>query len=189
MPLSALETDRARTAFLDLYAAHFDVVWRFAIARGVSQSALDQVVVETFRLAQALVAEDAERAAGEEARVAGIARTVVREHLRRAGPAQIPSFGTGSLEAWEDLEPIGPVAEKSPCELLAMLLADMTELESEVFILCEMEGMSPASVAQVLTLEEQVLLGVLDTARQTYNLGAARLRAQQFWGSREGGLP
>lgn len=192
MPLSALETDRARIAFLDLYAAHFDVVWRFVLARGVSSAAVDQVVAETFRQAQALVLQDPEPASRDRARsahVAGIARGVVREHLRRAGPAYIPTFGDGRLEAWEDLEPIGPVAEKSPCELLAILLAEMTELESEVFILCEMEGLDPEDVAKVFTLEHEVLLGVLDTARQTYNMGAARLRAQQFWGSREGGLP
>jgi RNA polymerase sigma-70 factor (ECF subfamily) len=115
---------------------------------------------------------------------------VVVNHLRRYGDEAL----RGPLDAHEPdpaaaldhLDPAEVDGEKSPAQLLDVLLRKMTGRQREAFILCEMEGFSQPDAAEALGVPEGTLRARLFDARKIYNSVSALLRAQRFWGTRQG---
>ena len=92
--------------------------------------------------------------------------------------------GTDALGPAEALE------HKSAGELLDLILAKMTELQREAFVLCEVEGLSAVETAEALGINENTLRTRLHDARKVFNAASARLSAQHAWSSRlERGKP
>jgi RNA polymerase sigma-70 factor (ECF subfamily) len=171
--------------FRAVYDAHFDFVWRFAANRGVPQSALDDVVQEVF----VVVSRQLTGFQGNSALrtwIAAITRNVVRGYRRKRSNA-----ATG--EPLEDDEhasalptPSEALEQKSAGQLLDLILARMTELQREAFILCEIEGMSAVEVAEVLSANENTVRTRLHDARKVFDSVSARFTAQRAWTTRAG---
>jgi DNA-directed RNA polymerase specialized sigma24 family protein len=118
--------------------------------------------------------------------VAGIARQVVRTYLRQLGQlgdhsVLEPSTGAAPF----DFASIRDLETKTPCDLCDLILGKMTETEREVFILCEIEGLSLTETAEALHIGESTLRIRLDDARRIFNVASAELRAHQFWTTRQ----
>ena len=74
--------------------------------------------------------------------------------------------------------------------LIELVLEKMSALQSEAFILCEMEGFSSEEAAEALGMNDAAFATRLDDARTVFNAVSARLRAQRFWiGRGEGSAP
>jgi DNA-directed RNA polymerase specialized sigma24 family protein len=160
--------------FRAIYDGYFDFVWRFAGSCGVPLSSLEAVVHEVFVLVHAQL-DGSEQAAALKIGIAGVARNVVRSHLRKRGK---PSPAPG--QARELGEP------ESAAELVDVILSQMKDLQREAFVLCEIEGLSGVEAAAALRLNEPTLRVVLHDARRVFNALSAELRAQRFWVTREG---
>ena len=187
----AAERSGARPrSFRSLYDGHFDFVWRFATSRGVPQSSLDGVVQRVFVLVHAQVSGFEEPSALRTG-IASVARQVVQRYLRKRGQ-QSP------------LEPLPPRAEASPADdlyaeealhdksagqLLDIILNKLSEAQREAFILRDMEGLSMAETAEILSVNENTLRVWLHDARTLFNSVSALWRAQRFWVTRESGNP
>lgn len=154
-----------------IYDECFELVWRFASVRGVRAEALERVVTTAFAEVRDRL-EAVDSGLSPRAVVAGIARHVVRRQLRRQSGAspQEPQTEAG----------------RESSQLLAPILARMSESECEVFLLHEMEGLSVEEVSASLRVGERLVCVRLDEARRIYNVESARLRAERFWSSRPG---
>jgi RNA polymerase sigma factor (sigma-70 family) len=174
----------AQARFRDACEAHLDFVWRFARACGVEASALESLVRRVFSIVQGrLISLD--DPSDLRVSLAGIARQVVRSHLRGLGsPLEVverpPPRNPSELGAIERLE------TKTAAELVDVILSTMSEAEREVFILCELEGFTLVETAGALHVGESTLRVRLDEARKLFNDVSAHLRAQRFWVSRGG---
>jgi RNA polymerase sigma-70 factor (ECF subfamily) len=177
----------APPTFRVIYDGHFDFVWRFAANRGVPQSSLDDVVQEVFVVVHRQLVGFEGRSALR-TWIAGITRNVVRSYLRKRGN-QSPGEPLESDELYpsDELGPAEVLEKKSASELLDMILDKMSELQREAFILCEIEGLSAVETAEALRVNENTLRTRLHDARKVFNAVSARLRAQRFWVTREGG--
>jgi RNA polymerase sigma-70 factor, ECF subfamily len=183
-PLEAESGVVARLDFTQVYAEHFEFVWRFAAHRGVPEAALDDVVQETFLIVHRQLHGFLGRSTLR-TWIAGITRNVLRTYLRKRGnqavgdplddAAEVPSLEPMPLEALE---------QKSASELLDFILGKMTDTQREAFILCEVEGLSAAETAEALGINENTMRTRLHDARKVFNTVAARLRAQQAWSLR-----
>jgi DNA-directed RNA polymerase specialized sigma24 family protein len=166
------------------YDDHFELVWQFVAHRGVAEDAREAVVQAIFHLVRRQLSVK-QHATPTRSWVARVARSVVRAHLRqRAGLAALATpFEaeplSGQLAVFESLE------GKSATEQLQLIFDGMTDVQREAFILCEMEGFSEQETCEALGLEESALASCLVVAVRVFNIGAAELRAQRFWLSRE----
>lgn len=183
----------ARDATLEAFRAacdsHLEFVWRFAAYCGVPADALDHVVHKVFGVIHGRLIS-LEHAEELRVSVAQITRNVVRGYLRQLGdhsPLEVaplePATTPLDFGAMADLE------TKTACELCDLILAKMTETEREVFILCEVEGLSLFETAEALHIGESLLRIRLEDARKIFNVGSAALRAQRFWTTRQDPSP
>src|SRR5262245_38799395 len=161
--------------FREVYDNYFGFVWRNAANRGVPRSALDDVTQEVFIVINRKLPEFEGRSSLT-AWIAGIVRRVVSDYLRKKG----------NRSAGEPLER-EPVAEsasaehlerKAALELLDTLLAKMTDGQREVFVMCEIEGMSGAEIAAATGVNENTVWTRLRAARRIFQEGVTRQRAR-----------
>lgn len=167
--------------FSQVYSDHFDFVWRFAAHRGVAEAALEDVVQETFVVVHKQLPGFLGRSSLR-TWIAGIARNVMRGYLRKRAnlalgdpleaAAELPSLDPIPLEALE---------QKSSGELLDSILAKMTDVQREAFVLCEVEGFSVVETARALDVNESAMRSRLHDARKVFNAAIARLRVQRAW--------
>jgi RNA polymerase sigma-70 factor, ECF subfamily len=172
-----------------VYDEYFDFVWRFAVARNVPTSSLEEVVHDVFLAVH-------RQLGGFEVRselrigIARVARNVVQRYLRKPAPQSpleplvrdepSPGVGAGAGDA---------LHEKSASQLLDIILDKMSESQREAFILRDMEGLSMSETAEALGVNENTLRVWLYDARKVFNSVAALLRAQRFWVTREAKIP
>lgn len=177
-------------SFRDVYDAHFDFVWRFATNRGIPQSSLDDVVRRVFVLVHSKVS-GFEEPSSLRTGIASVARRVVQRHLRkRAQEASMEAPAPRDEPAAADeLGAEEALHDKSAGQLLDVVLNRMSEAQREAFILRDMEGLSMAETAEILSVNENTVRVWLHDARTLFNSVSARWRAQRFWVAREGGKP
>lgn len=182
----------AQQPFRQLYDEHFDFVWRFAAHRGVPFERLEEAVQEVFVVVHRRLV-DLDDHATFLTWLAGITRNVVVNHLRRYGDEALRGPLDGHepdpAAALDQLAPADVEGQKSPGELLDVILRKMSGRQREAFILCEMEGFSPIDAAVAFGVPETTLRARLFDARKVYNSVSALLRAQRFWVTRQGGEP
>ena len=172
-------------AYRALCEAHVDFVWRFAATRGVDASALEYLVRKVFSVMFGRFT-GVEEASELRVSIAAITRNVVRGFLRQIGDRSplepVAERGGGGTF---DLGPAETLSQKSPGELVDVILNQLSEPEREVFILCESEGFSLAETATALHISESTLSVRLAEARRVFNAVSAQLRAELFWKSRD----
>ena len=159
-------------------------MWRFAGACGVEASAVESLVRKVFWIVQGrLISLD--DPSDLRVSIAGIARQIVRSHLRRPGSA-LEVADRPPPRSPSELGPIDGLETKTAAALVDIILSTMSEAEREVFILCELEGFTLVETAEALHVSESTLRLRLDEARKLFNDVSAHLRAQRFWVSRGG---
>lgn len=190
-PLSSPLSDGPQN-FRQLYDEHFDFVWRFAAHRGVPAARLEEAVREVFVVVHRRLV-DREESWALRTWLAGLTRNVVVSHLRRYGDEALRGPLDGHepdpAAALDHLDPAEVHGQKSPGELLDVLLRKMTGRQREAFILCEMEGFALPDAAEAFGVPETTLRARLFDARKVYNSVSALLRAQRFWVARQGEEP
>ncbi len=170
--------------FRTVYETYFPFVWRYAANRGVPPMAIDDVVQEVFVVVHHRLASFEGRSSLR-TWLAGVCRNVLRDYLRKRGNQKAGESLDDQLEIRaEGVSPADALERKIAVELLDELLAQMTELQREVFILCDIEQLSAVEVAEMLEVNENTLRTRLRSARQVFNAGVTRYRAKRAWGDR-----
>lgn len=160
--------------FVEIYAAHFEAVWRFCAAAGMRGHDLEDVVQEVFVVVLQRL-PDFEGRSSLRTWIFGIAINVVRSFRRRRATK---ALGTDleSLPENADQRPLPPdeAAVREDFEFLVTVLSTMTELEREAFLLCEMEELSAVEAAKLLSVNENTLRTRLRAARKRLNAELAK---------------
>lgn len=163
-------------SFREIYDNYFGFVWRNAANRGVPRSALDDVTQEVFIVINRKLPEFEGRSSLT-VWIAGIVRRVVADYLKKRGNR---SAGDEPLEAEPATEPESAehLERKAALELLDSLLAKMTDEQRDVFVMCEIEGMSGAEIAAVTGINENTVWTRVRAARRIFQEGVSRQRAR-----------
>jgi RNA polymerase sigma-70 factor (ECF subfamily) len=171
----------AELGFREIHDAYFGFVWRYAANRGVPAMAIDDVVQEVFVVVHHRL-QSFEGRSSLKTWLAGIAYNVVRGYVRKPGnrPAgdyldeeqQLLAHGVSPAEALE---------RKRALEVLDQLLDKMSDVQREVFILCEIEQLSSVEIAEALGINENTVRTRLLAARKLFNAGVARQQARKKW--------
>lgn len=170
--------------FRTVYETYFPFVWRYAANRGVPAMAIDDVVQEVFVVVHHRLASFEGRSSLR-TWLAGVCRNVLRDYLRKRGNQKAGDCLDDEVETRSDaVGPAEALERKGAVELLDELLDQMTELQREVFVLCDIEQLSVVAVAEMLGVNENTLRTRLRSGRQVFNAGVTRYRAQRAWGDR-----
>ena len=170
--------------FDELYARHFDFVWRNVRRLGVPEAEVDDAAQEVFLVVHRRLGEFVPRAS-HKAWLFGIVARVARDHrrvlmrkspmLRAADPVVDPdevASAAGQEASFDRGEAV---------ELLHRLLDGLDDDKRAVFVLAELEQMSAPEIAEALGTKLNTVYGRLRAARREFDEAAARLRARDGW--------
>lgn len=162
---------RLRSAFDD----HFSFLWRYLRRMGLSEADADDAVQQVFVVfARRLSEVDGGK---ERAFLVATAARVLSEHRRAARRRR------ESPETFAELEDDGPAPDaiadrRRSRALLDQALGQMSDDLKEVFVLFELEEMSTADIAAVLSLPAGTVASRLRRARESFRGIVARMRAR-----------
>ena len=163
-------------SFREIYDNYFAYVWRSAAHRGVPQAALDDVAQEVFIVIHRKLPEFEGRSSVR-LWIASIVRRVVADYVRKRGNR---AAGDETLErepASAEL-PSDEVERRAALSLLDELLSKMTDDQREVFVLCELEGLSGSEIAELTGINENTVWTRVRAARRIFQEGITRQRAR-----------
>lgn len=169
--------------FTALYDEHFDFVWANARRLGVPPANLDDAVQDVFLAVYRRLPEFRGEASFKTwlfhfvLRVSATYRRSAGAQERRKAPERAePAEGVASPET--------AVEGKQATELLHRLLGELDDARRELFVLVELEGVSIAEAAALLSLNVNTAHSRLRDARRDFEQAVARERAKEDWRTR-----
>lgn len=158
-----------RQSLADMFAQHFDFVWRSVRRFGVPEASADDAAQEVFLVAMRKhdrIDPGREKAFlfGTAMRVASDAR---RAHARRRDQVAATD-DTGSSAVSVADPPDAMVDQKRARELLDRCIAGMSDELRAVFVLFELEGMTAAGIAELLAIPPGTVASRLRRAREEF---------------------
>lgn len=160
----------------DAVVAHHDFLWRFLRRLGVREAAVDDALQQVFLVAMAKLPQVEPGA--ERPYLVGVARGIAANARRGQRRAREVSGEIPDVDGGDDCRPDVLVAERETRDLLDGVLAELPEDLREVFVLCELEELSGAEVADLLALPRGTVASRLRRAREEFEGAAKRLRAR-----------
>jgi len=133
----------------EIYAAHFDFVWRNLQRLGVPPHSVDDAVQDVFLVVHRRLSEFEDRSSMR-TWLFGILRRVARDHRPRSreqatDPARLDDLA-GHVAAGQ----FESLAERQAADLVYCLLAELDDDKREAFILIDMEHMTVPEAAEAL---------------------------------------
>lgn len=166
--------------FAEVYDTQFSFVWRSTLSRGVPRAAVDDVVQEVFMVVHRKLGTFEGRSSLR-TWLWTIVRRVVRDYLQKHGnaPAGEPLVEDHASTAQGPAEALD---QKDAAAVLDRLLARMSDVQREVFVMYEIEEMTGAEIAEALAVNENTVRTRLRAARQIFSSGVLGERTGQLWG-------
>lgn len=174
MPASA----SALPEFEAIYDEYFRFVWTSARRLGVAPEAMDDLVQEVFIVIHAKLST-VRQPESLRSWIYGIVRRSVSSYRRSGATARGALLVPAEESALPAREPSPlEIAEQSAqLELLSNLLAGLSDVKREVFILAELEEMSVPEIAAALEIPLNTAYSRLRHARQEFEAALARRTA------------
>lgn len=179
------EGSGATLDFEQVYAEHFELVWRSVRRLGVPEASVDDAVQDVFVVVHRQLATFEGRSSLR-SWLFGIVRWVVKDHRRRArrkeqGHEELPAGGLPDPEA---ATPAEAMARAQAVETLYALLGALADDKREVLVMAELEQMSAPEIAGALGINVNTVYSRLRAARGAFNEAVARHQARAHRGPR-----
>jgi RNA polymerase sigma-70 factor (ECF subfamily) len=174
--------------FSRLYDEHVDFVWRSARRLGVTEDAADDVVQQVFVVVHRRLSEFEGRASIKTWLFAVLLR-VVQDHrrsLRRKSPHLVgePTDPDAIPDSARASDPYEALSRVEASRLINRLLECLDEERRVVFVMAELEQLTPAESAEALGVDVKVVYARLRAARADFEQAATRLRKRVERGER-----
>ena len=176
----------APLSFENVYEQYFEFVWRSARRLGVYESAVGDVVQETFLVVHRKLGEFEGRSSVN-TWLFSIVRHVARDHrrqVRRKSPHSLQTDGPTDPETLMDRPEQGPherAVKTQAVEALHAILDELDDEKREVFILAELEQMTAPEMADALGVNLNTIYSRLRSARLEFEQAVERRRARDGW--------
>lgn len=164
-PAARVAPCEPRLTFEQVYEAQFEFVWRSLRRLGVAQASLDDATQEVFLVVHRRLHEFEGRARLT-TWLFRIALNVAEHHKRRAlrKPTDpLPDGVAVNLQTPQEV-----LAQRQEFELVYELLAKLDDEKRTVFVMAELEEMSPNDIALVLNIPVNTVYSRLRVARQQF---------------------
>lgn len=172
-PSTARPAKPPEGGFEALFGAHHDFVRRSALALGVPARFVDDVVQDVFIVALRKLG-DLDPGASPRGWLYGILRNVARR--AKAKDARTPPL---HLAPRADATPDEALDWRRAASVVETFLTGLDEDKREVFVLCELEGMSAPEVASATGTKLNTVYSRLRTVRALFDKTIAREEARR----------
>lgn len=172
-PSAAQSAKPPATGFEALFEAHHDFIRRSALALGVPARFVDDVVQDVFIVALRKL-PDLDPTASARGWLYGILRNVARR--AKAKEARTPPL---HLAPTADASPDEALDWRRAAGVVETFLAGLDDDKREVFVLCELEGMSAPEVAAATGTKLNTVYSRLRTVRGLFAKTIARQDARR----------
>jgi RNA polymerase sigma-70 factor (ECF subfamily) len=176
IPLAAAAP--AALSFDAVYDAYVDFVWRSARRLGVGEGAVDDVVQQVFLVVHRRLTEFEGRASIR-TWLFSILLNAVRDHrrsLRRKSPHAFLDGEDPDTLAEPALGPEEALERAEASRMIDRLLEELEDDKRVVFVMAELEQMTPAEIAEATGLEPKAVYARLRAARIDFERAASRMR-------------
>jgi RNA polymerase sigma-70 factor (ECF subfamily) len=165
--------------FPGLYKEHFHFVWSSARHLGATPDTIDDVVQDVFMVAHAKLGT-LRRPESLRSWLYGIIRRTLSTYRRARRLRDAAEMRLGAelkVNFLPIASPLELMERNTDIELLKRVLAEMSELKREIFIMVEILGMTVPEVTQGLGIPLDTAYSRLRKARLAFNAVLARLEA------------
>jgi RNA polymerase sigma-70 factor (ECF subfamily) len=167
----------------DIYAAHFDFVWRSLRRMGVPAASMDDAAQDVFLVVHRKL-PGFQRRSSVKTWLFGIVARVAHDHRRSEKRKDDPirRGESGALDRLPDRATPGPAerAEQSASiRLLEELLSQLAPEKREVFFLAELEQMTAPEIGEALGIRLTTVYSRLRAARIDFEEALNRRRARE----------
>jgi RNA polymerase sigma-70 factor (ECF subfamily) len=171
-------------AFAEVHARYFDLVWSTARRFGVGSDAMDDVVQNVFIAIHSKL-HTVERAESLRSWIYGVTRRTVLRYFRTRRSAAASEMNLAWLE--EARAPLQPTPQElseraDRLRLLASLLDELSEPKREIFILADIEELTPLEIAEALAIPLNTVYSRLRAARMQFDEALRRRSAREAGG-------
>lgn len=170
-PLARTELD-----FEDLYARHFEFVWRSLRLLGVEEAALPDVSQDVFSTVARQLATFQGRSSLR-TWVFGIAQHTASNHRRQRGRKQDPLQPLAETLVANEPSPHAQAEGREAADLIVRFCAELEESRRAVFVLGLLEGVPAPEIAALLELPLNTVYSRLHSLRQALR---RRLEAREL---------
>ncbi|HWP06644.1 MAG TPA: sigma-70 family RNA polymerase sigma factor, partial [Polyangiaceae bacterium] len=143
---------------------------------GVPHAALDDVVQEVFLVVHRKLPEFEGRSSLR-TWLAGIVRRVVADHVKKRGNGPVAEEVLEDHPAATTEQPSALAERRAALTLVDGLLATMSEVQREVFVLYELEQLTTREIATLTGANENTVQTRLKAARRIFQEGVSQHRA------------
>jgi RNA polymerase sigma-70 factor (ECF subfamily) len=162
--------DRCRAgdaaSWRELYVEHFDFAWRIARRLGTPDAELEDVAQESFEIAFRHLGDF--REGRFRTWLYRIVANVVSSRHRGRRVRELFLTLWGGADRLADEGPAARVEARQQLLLVQQVLARMAPKKREVFALCELEGLPPAQVAELVGCSPETVRTRLFHARKDF---------------------
>jgi len=160
-----------------LYDTHFDFVWRTLRRMGVLAPSLDDAVQDVFLVVQRRFA-DFEGRSSEKTWLFGIVLRVASAYRKKRvrSASEVPESDVTLVGSSPD--PYEAAREAEAAEVVQLLLDGLAEERRAVFVMIELEDLSPLEVSESLGVGINTVYSRLRLARRDFEAGLKRVKAR-----------
>jgi RNA polymerase sigma-70 factor (ECF subfamily) len=169
----------ARPSCAEIYAEHFEFVWRNACRMGVAESSREDVVQEVFVVAVRRLAEFEGRSSVR-TWLYGILVRVAAEHRRQERQRSTKeSAAAAETVRTIDESATDAITRREATRVVDEILAEMDEEKRTMFVLVDLEEMSVPEAARGLEINLNTAYARLRAARTHFADAVKRIHARQ----------
>jgi len=165
-PRGAFTPSEARPVFAEVYAEHFELVWRSLRHLGVPPAALDDAVQDVWLVVHRRLPEFDGRSKVS-TWLFGISINVARSR-RRAPRERYPSEPLPEGIESTSLDPERALASRRAWTLVQAFLEELPELTRAIFVSALLENFSPAETAAATGLDVQTIYHRVRALRRSF---------------------
>jgi RNA polymerase sigma-70 factor (ECF subfamily) len=155
------------TTFEEIYEEHVDRIWRFIERLGIPDRHIDDATQDTFVIAHRQLG-NFRGASSLSTWLHGIALRVAKDYRR--SDQRKGGWQELSAEVKEDgATPFERAASREQLDLVLKLLEQLDEVQREVFVLIEFEGLTAPEVAELTETNVNTVSTRLRAARLRFN--------------------
>ena len=176
-PVAAIVPSRERLVFADVYAAHFDLVWRSLRHLGVPERLLDDAVQDVWLIVHRKLDEFDGRSTAS-TWLFGICINVARARRRAREVAMPPEPLPDDVQGGEP-SPEHTLESREAWRLVQGFLATLPELHRIIFVSSLLENFTPAETASAIGVDVNTVYKRVRALRRS--LQRLIERSQEEW--------
>jgi RNA polymerase sigma-70 factor (ECF subfamily) len=166
--ISGVPDPETQARLAAVFEAYHDFVWRTLRLLGVATSDIDDATQEVFVVLSRRITDHDEQRSSLRSWVYGIARNIAAQHRQRRAVSETRDAGEASELVSSEQSPEEWAARSEALARVHAFLGQLPQEQREVFVMCEVEGLSAPELADSIDVPLNTIYSRLRLARARF---------------------